>query len=82
LFIFIAVILYGKKIPSLQKQGVTKMNMSKEYDFASALAMAKYENDKTRIQAIMLKSEGWECWAIAEELGCHEDSVSKWWSMY
>ena len=42
--------------------------------------MAKYENDKTRIQAIMLRSEGWECWAIAEELGCHEDAVSKWWS--
>jgi transposase len=51
-----------------------------DYDFVKALATAKYKNDKIRIQAIMLRTEGWECAAIAEEVGCHEDSVSKWWS--
>jgi transposase len=54
------------------------MNVPTDFDFVRALTTAKYPNDKIRIQAIMLKSEGWECWAIAEELGCHEDSVSRW----
>lgn len=56
------------------------MNIHEGYDFGLALAMAKYSNDKIRIEALMLRSEGWECAAIAEEVGCHKDSVSKWWT--
>jgi transposase len=50
-----------------------------EYDFVAALKNVKNKKDKIRIQAIMLRTEGWECVAIADELGCHKDTVSRWW---
>ena len=69
-----------EKTPCCINKGEQIMNMQTDYDFEIALASAKYSTDSIRIEALLLRSQGWTNVDIEEELGCHHDSVSRWWS--
>ena len=42
------------------------------------LAIAETPAMAVRVQALLLRTEGWTCEEIGDELGCHADTVSRW----
>lgn len=44
------------------------------------LASAIKPADIKRAEALLLRRDGWTCVDIGEELGCHPDTVSRWWT--
>jgi transposase len=44
------------------------------------LATATKPADLKRAEALMLRCDGWSCVDISDELGCHPDTVSRWWT--
>ena len=44
------------------------------------LASATKPADIKRAEALLLRRDGWTCVDIGEELGCHPDTVSRWWT--
>ena len=52
------------------------------YTAEKALATASTAAQVIRAEAVMLRAQGWTCVDIAEELTCHADTVSRWWSTF
>ena len=52
------------------------------YIAEKALATASSVAQVTRAEAVMLRAQGWACVDIAEELTCHADTVSRWWTAF
>jgi hypothetical protein len=48
--------------------------------FENLLASATKPADVKRAEALLLRQDGWTCVDIGEELGCHPDTVSRWWT--